>query len=262
VEEYKLRETAGIASLDRVSVHLGGRLIQESMSFSVAEGEFLAVLGPNGAGKTTLLRLLLGLIQPSSGSVSVFGRPPRRGNRQIGYVPQFRALDAGIMIRARDMVRLGLDGHRWGPGLPNRKREAAVDKVMDEVGALDLAEASLGELSGGERQRVLVAQALLSNPRLLLLDEPFASLDLAREAELVGLVTRLCRTRKVAILLVTHDVNPMLSEIDGVLFMANGRCAKGPSSEVITGAALSELYGSRVEVVEALGKLFVVGAPI
>jgi zinc/manganese transport system ATP-binding protein len=255
-------ETGCVAVLEKASVRLGGRLIQESMTFTVEEGEFLAVLGPNGAGKTTLLRLLLGLIEPSSGSVSVFGAPPRRGNSRIGYVPQFRDMDAGISIRARDIVRLGLDGHRWGPGLPSRKREAAIDEVLEEVGALDLAEASLGELSGGERQRVLVAQALLTNPRLLLLDEPLASLDLAREAEIVGLVARLRRTRKTAVLLVTHDVNPMLSEIDGVLFMANGRCAKGPTAEVVTSAALSGLYGSPVEVVEALGKLFVVGAPI
>ena len=251
-----------VISLAEVSVHLGGRLIQCSMSFSVEEGEFLAVLGPNGAGKTTLLRLLLGLIPPSSGSISVFGRPPSRGNKQIGYVPQFRDLDSGISIRARDMVRLGLDGHRWGPGLPSKRREAAIDEVLDEVGALDLADASLAELSGGEQQRVLVAQALLTDPRLLLLDEPLASLDLTREAEIVALVSRLRDTRKAAVLLVTHDVNPMLSEIDGVLFMANGRCAKGPTAEVVTSAALSELYGSPVEVVRALGKLFVVGAPL
>ena len=251
-----------VVSLEQVSVRLGGRLIQGSMSFSVEEGEFLAVLGPNGAGKTTLLRLLLGQISPSSGTISVFGRPPSKGNRQIGYVPQFRELDAGIAIRARDMVRLGLDGHRWGPGLPSRKREAAVDAVLDEVGALDLAEASLGELSGGERQRMLVAQALLTNPRLLLLDEPLASLDLAREAEIVALVATLRRTRKVAVLLVTHDVNPMLGEIDGVLYMAKGRCVKGSTSEVIASATLSEIYGSPVEVVQAMGKLFVVGAPI
>ena len=253
---------AEVASLDKVSVHLGGRLIQSLMTFSVEEGEFLAVLGPNGAGKTTLLRLLLGLITPSSGTISVFGRPPSRGNRQIGYVPQFRDLDTGISIRARDMVRLGLDGHRWGPGLPSKKRDAAIDRVLDEVGARGLAEHSLSELSGGEQQRVLVAQALLTNPRLLLLDEPLASLDLAREAEIVALVSRLRSARKTAVLLVTHDVNPMLAEIDGVLFMANGRCAKGPVAEVVTSASLSELYGSPVEVVRALGKLFVVGAPL
>jgi len=257
-----LEEPGQVVSLDKVSVHLGKRLIQSSMSFSIEEGEFLAVLGPNGAGKTTLLRLLLGLIQPSSGNISLFGHPPRRGNRQIGYVPQFRDWDAGIAIRARDVVRLGLDGHRWGPGLPSKKREAVIDEVLEEVGALDLAEASLGELSGGEQQRVLIAQALLTHPRLLLLDEPLASLDLAREAEIVDLVARLRETRKTAVLLVTHDVNPMLGEIDGVLFMANGRCAKGPTAEVITSAALSELYGSPVEVVGALGKLFVVGAPV
>ena len=255
-------EPGHIVSLDKVSVHLGKRLIQSSMSFSIEEGEFLAVLGPNGAGKTTLLRLLLGLIQPSSGNISLFGHPPRRGNRQIGYVPQFRDWDAGIAIRARDVVRLGLDGHKWGPGLPSKKREAVIDEVLEEVGALDLAEASLGELSGGEQQRVLIAQALLTRPRLLLLDEPLASLDLAREAEIVGLVSRLRETRKTAVLLVTHDVNPMLGEIDGVLFMANGRCAKGPTAQVITSTALSELYGSPIEVVGALGKLFVVGAPI
>ena len=153
----------------------------------------------------------------------------------------------------------GIDGDR---DFQAESARPAVDAVLDEVGALDLAEASLGELSGGERQRMLVAQALLANPRLLLLDEPLASLDLAREAEIVALVARLRRTRRAAVLLVTHDVNPMLGEIDGVLYMANGRCAKGPTSEVIASATLSDIYGSPVEVVQALGKLFVVGAPI
>jgi len=250
-----------IVQLEGVSVGLGGRLIQSGMSFSVREGEFLAVLGPNGAGKTTLLRLLLGLLKPLAGSLAVFGRPPSRGNRGIGYVPQFREMEAAMTLRARDVVRLGLDGHLWGPGLPSKKRRAIVDEALDEVGALSLAEASISELSGGERQRVLVAQALLTNPRLLLLDEPLASLDLVRGSEIVNLVARLCRLRGVSVFFVTHDINPLLSVMDGVIYMANGRCAKGPTKEVITSESLSALYGSPVEVIESRGKFFVAGVP-
>jgi zinc/manganese transport system ATP-binding protein len=251
-----------VVSLEHARVELGGRVVQDDMSFGVEEGEFLAVLGPNGAGKTTLLKLILGLVRPAAGAVRVFGRDPSRGNRLIGYVPQFRQLDSNISLRVRDIVRLGLDGHRWGPGLPSRKRNLAIARALEEVDALAFADAPLGELSGGERQRALIAQALLAEPRMLLLDEPLASLDISRGAEIISLIDRLRRSRGVAVLLVAHDVNPLLPAIDGVIYLANGRCAKGPTERVIASDILSSLYGSPVEVVKALGRLFVVGAPV
>jgi zinc/manganese transport system ATP-binding protein len=160
------------------------------------------------------------------------------------------------------VVRFGLDGNRWGPGWPSRARQALIDAVLEEVDAVDLAEQPIGQLSGGERQRLFIAQALLANPRLLLLDEPLANLDITREQEFISLVTRVCRSRGVAVLFVTHDINPLLKEVDRVLYMANGQCAIGIPEEVITSQTLSTLYGSSVEVVKALGRVFVVGAHI
>ncbi len=126
--------------------------------------------------------------------------------------------------------------------------------------ALDFSRAAFDELSGGERQRLLLAQALISDPLLLLLDEPLASLDIAHAQEVITLVARICRSRGITVLLVTHDVNPLLPHIDKVLYLSNGRSALGRPDEVITTDALSRLYGSRVEVVTAQGRRFVIGA--
>src|SRR5215472_16412793 len=226
---------------------------------TINEGEFVAILGPNGAGKSTLLKLLLGLIKPGTGVVRVLGHPARRGNSDIGYAPQHRVLEADLALRARDVVRFGLDGHRWGTGFPNHKRNATIDTILQEVDATAFAEAPVGQLSGGEQQRLLIAQALLSNPRLLLLDEPLANLDIIHEQEIVTLVHRICRARNVAVMLVSHDINPLSPVVDRVLYMAHGQSTIGKADEVITSTTLSKLYGSPVEVVKALGRLFVVG---
>nr|MDQ2717243.1 ATP-binding cassette domain-containing protein [Chloroflexota bacterium] len=167
-----------IIELEHVSVQLAGRIILQDVSFTVHAGEFIVIPGPNGSGKSTLLKLLLGLLKPSAGRARVLGSAPRRGNQAIGYAPQHRVLEADLALRARDLVGFGLDGHRWGTGWPSRKRNATIDKALDEVDATGFANAPVGQLSGGEKQRLLIAQALLTNPRLLLLDEPLASLDL------------------------------------------------------------------------------------
>ena len=249
-----------VISAEDMRVDLAGRTILQGVSFSIDDGELVAVLGPNGAGKSTLLKVVLGLVRPTAGLISVLGQSAGRANSHIGYVPQFRAIEAETTLRARDVVRFGFDGERWGPGWPSRERERRIDAVLDEVDGKELAHASMGELSGGERQRLLIAQALLSDPRLLLLDEPLASLDLGREKEIVALIRRVSRTRNVAVLFVTHDVNPLLEALDRVLYLASGRAAVGDPEEVITRETLSHLYGSPVEVVRVEGRLFVVGA--
>jgi len=249
-----------VIDLEHVRIQFGRRIILEDMSLSVNQGEFVVVLGPNGAGKSTLLKLLLGLLKPSAGVVRVLGHPPRRGNNAIGYTPQHRTLEADLALRARDVVGFGLDGNRWGTGFPSSRRDAIIDKALLEVDAFDLANAPVGQLSGGEQQRLLIAQALLTDPRLLLLDEPLANLDINHEQEIVELVSRVCRARDVAVMLVTHDINPLLPVVDRVLYMANGHVAIGSPDEVITSAKLTELYGSPVEVVQALGRVFVIGA--
>lgn len=234
--------------------------IQQGMDFRLSQGEFVAILGPNGAGKSTLLKMLLGLLRPSEGEIRVLGRVARAGNHEVGYLPQFPNLDGMNTVRARDIVGFGLDGHKWGLGLFARERERRLDKILAEVDALDFSRAAFDELSGGERQRLLLAQALISDPRLLLLDEPLASLDIAHAREVIALVERIYRSRKITVLFVTHDVNPLLPHIDRVLYLANGRSALGTPDEVITSDSLSRLYGSRVEVVSYQGRRFVIGA--
>jgi zinc/manganese transport system ATP-binding protein len=246
--------------LEHVRVQFGKRVLLEDLSLDIRQGEFITLLGPNGAGKSTLLKLLLGLLKPAAGTIRVLGQPPRRGNKAIGYAPQHRVLETDLALRARDIVGFGLDGDRWGIGFPSRRRTALLDQALAEVNALSFADAPVGQLSGGEQQRLLIAQALLTNPRLLLLDEPLANLDIAHGQEIVALVAELNRSREVTVLLVSHDINPLLPVTDRVLYIANGQSAIGTPDEVITSATLSKLYNSQVEVVQALGRLFVVGA--
>lgn len=248
-----------ILAFENASFGYRDRMVQKAMSLSFRPGEIVAVLGPNGAGKSTMLKVILGLVRLSSGTVRVFGRQPSRGNRLVGFVPQHRAADVHHSIRGREFVRFGLDGHRYGPALPSKKIEERVDRVLAEVDATEIALRPVGTLSGGERQRLYIAQALITDPRLLLLDEPFNNLDVARVQETVDVVVRVTRNRGITALIVTHDINPLLQVVDRVLYMANGAAAIGAPRDVITSDRLTELYRSPVDVVEMRGKLFVMG---
>ena len=268
------RERAAV-ELDRAAVRVGGRTIWSELSLRVAPGEFVALLGPNGAGKSTLLKVLLGGLPLSAGTARVLGAAPGEANRAIGYLPQRRALDAGTRLRAQDVVRLGLDGDRWGlplprglprlGGAPRARPPAARERVAEAlglVGAGGCARRAIGELSGGEQQRVLIAQALVRRPRLLLLDEPLDSLDLPNQGAVAALVGRICRQQGVATVLVAHDVNPLLPYLQRVVYLARGRAVEGPVGEVMTSATLSALYEVPVEVLRASdGRLVVVGQP-
>ena len=248
-----------IIYLDQVDVCLGNALILQHISLSIQPGEFVVILGPNGAGKTTFLKLLLGLVKPCMGEVLVFGGTPRCGLLEIGYAPQRRMLDTETALCARDLVGFGLDGHRWGIGWPNCKRREVIDQALEEVDALEFAEAPVGQLSGGEQQRLLLAQALLTKPRLLLLDEPLANLDPAYQQEAVSLVDKIRREHDTTVLLVSHDINPLLRFTNRVLYMAHGHSAIGTPEEVITNQTLSQLYDAPVEWSKTKGRYFVVG---
>ena len=225
-----------------------GRQVWRDASFDVQQGEFVAVIGPNGAGKTTLFRLLLGLTRPRVGSLEVLGAVPRRGNGRIGYVPQRHTIDNDTHVAADALVRLGMNGARWGPGLPSRAAREAAARALEAVGASELGPRPLGALSGGELQRIFLAEALVGEPEMLLLDEPLSNLDLRRSRELVEVVHGLVTSRKVTTLLVAHDINPLIECLDKVVYIANGRVAVGPPEAVLTSASLSELYGVPVEV--------------
>ncbi len=240
---------------------LGGRMVWSDVNVEIAQGEFAAILGPNGSGKTTLLRVLLGELALSRGTASVLGRPPGASKGQIGYLPQRRHFEAGTRVRGIDLVRLGLDGARWG--LPLRRSGGErVDAVIELVGASRYAKRPIGALSGGEQQRLLIAQALVSEPRLLILDEPLDSLDLPNQSAVAALLQRVCREQRVTVLLVAHDVNPLLSYLDRVVYFGAGQAMVGKPREVITAQSLSRLYGAPVEVLETTDRrLVVVGLP-
>jgi len=244
-----------------VSAAYGDRLIWRNASFTVNTGEFVAVLGPNGSGKSTLLRLLLGLQPPAAGSLQVLGKRPRRGNPQIGYVPQRRDIDRDLPVRGRDFVHLGIDGNRWGLALGNAASDhQRVDQAITSVEAQPYADRPIGRLSGGEQQRLLLAQALAGRPQMLLLDEPLASLDLRNQIIIAELVAELARANGLTVLLIAHDINPLLPIVDRVLYVAHGGLAIGKPAEVITTQQLSRLYDAPIEVLhDSHGHMFVVG---
>jgi zinc/manganese transport system ATP-binding protein len=251
-----------VISARDVSVGYRDKTVWEHVTFDIDSGEFVVVLGPNGAGKTTLFRLLLGLAKPMSGSLKMFGNKPERGNLQVGYLPQRRPLDSETKIAAIEYVRLGLAGHKWGFALDTvaRQEYALAREALVQVDAESLANRPLSELSGGEAQRIYLAQALVGRPKLLLLDEPLANLDIRREVEFIRLVKDVVNKQNITVLLIAHDVNPLLTAVDRIMYVANGKIALGKLDEVVTSQSLSELYDAPIEVVKSShGRLAVLG---
>ncbi|HXZ83381.1 MAG TPA: ABC transporter ATP-binding protein [Acidimicrobiales bacterium] len=247
-----------ILALENVTVSLAGREILRDVSFRCDAGEFIGLIGSNGAGKTTLLRVILGLVAPTSGTIRVLGKPRSASNPLIGYVPQKIGLDPDMPIRARDLVGLGIDGHRFGMPRPTARRKALVDEMLEAVDATSFADARVGNLSGGEQQRIMIAHALISRPRLLLLDEPLANLDIRSEQEVVTLVARIATEQNVAVLFAAHGMNPLLPVMDRVVYIAGGRVASGTTDEVVSTQSLSRLYGRHVDVIRVHDRVLVV----
>ncbi|WP_369135094.1 metal ABC transporter ATP-binding protein [Modestobacter sp. I12A-02662] len=246
-------------SLRDARMSFGDRVLWSGLDLELQPGEFLAVLGPNGVGKSTLLKAVLGQQPLAAGQLLVGGRPPGRGSATVGYVPQQKSMDAATPLRARDLVALGLDGHRWG--VPRRSTDARrrVDEALEAVGATGYADAPIGLLSGGEQQRVRIAQALATDPTLLLCDEPLLSLDLRHQRAVSAMIDRRRREHDTAVVFVTHEINPVLDLVDRVLYIAGGRHRVGTPAEVLTSATLSELYRTPVDVLDVRGRIVVVG---
>ncbi len=236
----------------------GGRTVLARITLRIEAGEFIGLLGANGAGKTTLLRAVLGLLRPAAGRIEVLGAPARRGDRRIGYLPQQRGL-ATLALTGRTVMAAAIDGHRWGLPLPGRLGRDAIERALDLVAASDLADRPLGTLSGGERQRLLLAQALLGAPKLLLLDEPLASLDPHHQDATVALVRQLQRRLGIAVVFSAHELTPLLGALDRVLCVGQGQAVIGEVDAVITGPILSTLYGAPMDVVRHDGRTLVIG---
>jgi len=249
-------------SFARAKIRLGGRDILRDASFAVESGEFIGMLGANGAGKTTLMRAALGLVPLAAGAITVLDRPVTRGNAAIGYMPQNRGAILGLRIRGYDVVASAAVGDRFGFSRLDATTRREIDWALDQVGARELARRSIGELSGGERQRLLLSQALLGRPKLLLLDEPLISLDPAHQSVVVEIARRLRDQLKIAILFSAHELNPLVNAIDRVLYLGGGSAVLGPVDEVVTGPVLSRLYGSEIEVVRIGTRVFVMAGGV
>jgi len=252
---------APVLSLRDATLSFGARTLWSGLDLDVAPGEFVAVLGPNGSGKTSFLKSVLGAQRLTSGEMRFLDEPVRRGARRIGYIPQQKLITASTPVRARDLVGFGVTGHRWGLPLSRRAERDRVDELLEAVGATAYADAPVAALSGGEQQRLRVAQALASDPRLLLCDEPLLSLDLAHQRVVSELIDRHRRETDAAVVFVTHDVNPVLDMVDRVLYLVGGRFRIGTPDEVLDSEVLSSLYGTPVDVVRVRGRIVVVGSP-
>jgi zinc/manganese transport system ATP-binding protein len=250
-----------VAELTGARLAFGGRVLWDQLDLTVRAGEFVAVLGPNGTGKTSLLKVLLGQLPLTAGTVTVCARPVEKGSERIGYVPQHRSVDQGLSLRGCDLVGLGYDGHRWGlTTLRGRAtKRAAVQKALNQVNGANLAGVPVGVMSGGEMQRVRIAQALATDPVLLLCDEPLLNLDPANARLVSGLIDARRREAETAVLFVTHEVNPVLPYVDRVLYLVDGRFRVGTVEEVMTSATLSELYRAEIEVVKVGDRYVVLG---
>ncbi|HEY1157540.1 MAG TPA: metal ABC transporter ATP-binding protein [Arthrobacter sp.] len=250
-----------VVSLSGASLKFGQRTLWEDLDLDIRPGEFFAVLGPNGSGKTSFLKVLLGLQKLHAGQAILGGRPMERGSRLIGYIPQQKSFPADTPMRARDIVGLGVDGHRWGLRLSAAKTNRRIDELLEVVGATEYAKVPVGQLSGGEQQRLRVAQALATDPQVLLCDEPLLSLDLHHQQAVSALINKQCREQDSAVVFVTHEINPVIDYVDRVLYLAGGRFKVGTPEDVMTTEVLSDLYESNVEVIRANGRIVVVGLP-
>jgi zinc/manganese transport system ATP-binding protein len=251
---------AAVLEIEGGALGFGDRILWRDLDLRVAPGEFLAVLGPNGSGKTSLLRTILGMQRLDAGTARFLGQPIRGGDRRIGYVPQQKILPPGTPLRGRDLVALGVEGHRFGLPVSRAADRARVAELISDVGAGSYADRPVGLLSGGEQQRLRVAQALAGDPALLLCDEPLLSLDLQNQRGVAELIDGRRRDHGTAVVFVTHDVNPVLGLVDRVLYLANGRFREGTPDEVLRGDVLSDLYGTPVDVIRTGGRVIVVGA--
>jgi zinc/manganese transport system ATP-binding protein len=248
-----------VVELQDAELSFGPRTLWSGLDLRIEPGQFVAVLGPNGSGKSSLLKVVLGLLPLTHGRALVDGRPVSRGSRSIGYVPQHRGFSSDVPLRGADLVQMGLDGTHWGLPAPRKHRRQVAD-ALAQVDAEQLARQPVGSMSGGEQQRLRIAQALATDPGVLLCDEPLLSLDLRHQHRVVELIEKRRREHGTSVLFVTHEINPILSVTDLILYMMDGAFRVGTPDEVMRSEVLTELYQSPIEVIRRPGQIIVLGA--
>jgi zinc/manganese transport system ATP-binding protein len=249
-----------LLTIESASLEFDSKRLWHNLSLEVNEGEFIALIGPNGSGKSMLLKSIIGTQKLSGGEIRFLGAEPGNRNSSLGYIPQHRATDSGLPLRVSDCVGFGLDGHL--PGLPtsSESRRKKIAEALELVDASSLANKTLGLLSGGEMQRVRVAQAIISEPKLLLADEPLSALDLKHQMRISELIDEQAKNLGSAVIFVAHDLNPIIDFVDRVIYIAQGRHTIGTPDEVMRSDVLSELYGADIDVVRNQGRVVVLGA--
>ena len=228
-----------------VSFSYGNSLVIDEASITVREKELVSIVGPNGGGKTTLLKLMLGLIEPTKGTVRIFGRPPAQARSRIGYMPQYSLYDPSFPVNVMDVVLMGRLGRGWRLGPYGRLDRCVAERVLREVHLFELRKRPYSALSGGQRQRVLIARALASEPELLLLDEPTASLDALMETAFYELLKEL--NTKLTIIMVSHDLSFVRGFVENVICVKR-QVMTHPTRE-LTPELIREMYGGDVRVV-------------
>ena len=246
-------------SVRAADLSFGETTLWQNLDLEVSPGELIAVIGSNGSGKSSLLKAILGQQSLTKGQIKVAGHNVHRGSRDIGYIPQHRPSEGQVPIRGRDLLRLGLDGHKFGLALPNHKNSQRINEVVERMGASEFQNQPISSLSGGQLQRLRVGQAVIGKPALLLADEPLTALDLNQQQVVCELIDQERKANQMAVLFVTHDVNPILDMVDRVLYLAKGKFKIGSPDEVLRSEVLSELYGTQVDVLRNQGRIVVVG---
>lgn len=252
--------TKPVLKITNAKLELDGRVIWENLELEVGQNEFIAVLGANGSGKTSLLKAILGQLPLSAGTIELGGQKIHRGSSRIGYVPQHRNLESIMAMRGKDLLSLGLNGHRFALAPMTKAQKAQYRHIVESIDGEELQYRSVSEMSGGELQRVRVGQAVIGEPDLILADEPLSALDYSQQAAIAELLDSERREHNASVIFVTHDVNPILGMVDRVLYLAAGSFRIGTPDEVLTSKTLSELYGTQIDVVRNQGRILVLGA--
>lgn len=231
-------------SVENLCVKINNIHLIENITFSIEEGSIVAIIGPNGAGKTTLVKAILGLI-PSIGSISIFGIPFSGKNFRIniGYVPQRLEFDRTFPLTVSELLSFTIPPIFSFPFIKKRQEKTYIYRLLETVGAQDLADRSIGSLSGGELQRVMIAKAIVNEPKILFLDEPASGVDIEGQERFYDLIMRLNKEKGLTVILISHDLNIVFRFADNVLCINRKLICSGKPAEMLTDEVIKSVYG-------------------